>query len=50
MQNPQAHYVCINYGDSDMPREIAKQSVCINDDIGNVLNKLQDNNAEENIV
>lgn len=38
--NPQAMYACINYGDAKGPAEISKQAVYINDDIGNVLDRL----------
>ena len=37
-QNPEAVYACINYGDAAAPREIAEQSVCIDGDVGDVLN------------
>ncbi len=40
-QNPEAIYVCINYGDAAAPKEIAEQSVCINGDIGEVLKELK---------
>ncbi len=40
-QNPEATYVCINYGDAAAPKEIAERSVCIDGDIGNVLKKLK---------
>ncbi len=35
--NPQAVYVCINYGESYAPQEIEDRSLCINDDIGAAL-------------
>lgn len=38
--NPKATYVCINNGEAYAPREIEKQSVCIDHDIGAVLNAL----------
>lgn len=37
MENPKATYVCINYGEAVVPGEIEKQAICINRDIGNVL-------------
>ena len=40
-QNPEATYVCINYGDAAVPKEIAERSVCIDGDIGDVLKKLK---------
>ncbi len=36
-QNPRAIYACINYGEAIAPREIAKQSLCIDADIGRTL-------------
>lgn len=36
-QNPNAYYACINRGEAFCPASIEKRSVCINDDIGNVL-------------
>jgi NAD-dependent SIR2 family protein deacetylase len=38
-QNPRATYVCINYGDAVCPREIKDQSICIDGDIGEILEK-----------
>lgn len=40
-KNPRAVYVCVNCGDA-APREIAKQAICIDGDIGEVLKKLKD--------
>lgn len=40
-QNPEAVYACINYGDAAAPREIREQSVCIDGDIGDVLERLR---------
>lgn len=39
-KNPDATYVCINFGESCCPAEIEKQSVCINNDIGKVIDDL----------
>ena len=39
-KNPRAVYACVNYGDAAAPREIEKQAVCIDGDIGEVLKKL----------
>lgn len=39
-ENPKATYACINYGETYCPREIMERSICINDDIGNVLKQL----------
>ncbi len=40
-QNPQATYACINYGEAACPTEIAAQSICIDGDIGAVLEDLR---------
>lgn len=39
-QNPNAIYVCLNWQEAYCPREIRKQSICMNEDIGKVLNQL----------
>lgn len=39
-QNPRATYACINLSEAFCPREIAKQSICIDEDIGSALQKL----------
>ena len=39
-QNEKAVYACINYGEAACPEEIAKRSVCINDDIARVIAEL----------
>jgi len=39
-QNPKATYACINSGEAFCPEEIKTQSICINADIGDVLNEL----------
>lgn len=36
-ENPNASYICINYGEAACPKEIAGRSVCIDGDIGEVL-------------
>lgn len=36
-ENPKASYVCINYGEALCPKEIEKQSICIDGDIGDIL-------------
>lgn len=38
--NRMASYVCLNYGESYAPAEIRKKSICIDGDIGEILNKL----------
>lgn len=40
-QNLKATYVCINFGEASAPREIANRSICIDTDIGEMLNKLK---------
>ena len=40
LNNRNATYACVNFGQAAAPREIAKQSICINDDIGAVLKQL----------
>jgi NAD-dependent SIR2 family protein deacetylase len=37
LQNSHAHYACINLGDAYAPDEIAKRSLCIDDDIDKVI-------------
>ena len=39
-KNPNALYVCINFGEAFAPYEIEKRSLCINGDIGEVLQAL----------
>ena len=41
-KNPNATYICINQGQAVCPQEIERQSVCINADIGQVLQSLSD--------
>lgn len=41
-KNPNTTYVCINQGQAVCPQEIELQSVCINADIGQVLQSLSD--------
>lgn len=36
-----ALYACLNYGEAFAPDEIKKKSICINGDIGAILNQLQ---------
>jgi NAD-dependent SIR2 family protein deacetylase len=40
-QNPDAIYACINFGDAVCPRDIDAQSVCIDGDIGQVVEDLK---------
>ena len=41
-KNPNAIYACINQGQAACPQEIGKQSICIDADIGQVLQNLSD--------
>ena len=41
-KNPDAAYACINRGQAACPREIGRQSVCIDADIGQLLQSLSD--------
>ena len=36
-ENPKAVYVCINKGEAYAPKEIADRSICIDGDIGEVI-------------
>ena len=38
-KNPNATYACINKGQAVCPAEIQHKSICINDDISNIINK-----------
>ena len=40
MANSKATYACLNYGEAVAPREIEKQSICINADIAEALQLL----------
>ena len=40
MQNKKAVYVCINKGEAFVPKDIATQSICLDGDIGEVLEEL----------
>ena len=39
--NPKAVYACVNLGEAYAPGEIADRSICMNEDIGEVLKKLK---------
>ena len=39
-RNPEAIYVCLNYGEAYAPDEIIEKSICINGDIGDILSRL----------
>ena len=40
-ENPNATYACINFGEAVVPQEIAKKSICINADIGEVMKEMK---------
>ena len=40
-RNPNAVYACLNYGQAYAPEEIRKRSICINQDIGEILLQLK---------
>ena len=39
--NPDATYACVNYGEAVCPEDIREQSICIDGDIGTVINELR---------
>jgi NAD-dependent SIR2 family protein deacetylase len=39
-ENPEAVYVCLNYGEAMTPKQISDRSICINGDIGDILKEL----------
>ena len=39
-ENPEATYACVNYGEAVCPEDIRKQSICIDGDIGQVIEEL----------
>ena len=40
LENPDATYACLNYGEAYCPRQILGRSICIDGDIGDVLSEL----------
>lgn len=40
-ENPQAVYACINFGEAVCPKEIAGQAICLDGDIGEVLQRVK---------
>ena len=40
-KNPKATYACVNLGEAMCPRELERQTICIDGDIGEVMEKLQ---------
>ncbi len=49
-ENPNAAFVSMNYKESYAPKEIANRSLCINGDIDEILNQVQDIMYENNRV
>lgn len=45
-QNPDATYACINAGEAVCPGDIARQSLCINADIGQILSALREDSGD----
>ncbi len=43
LNNKQATYACINYGEAFAPKEIEKQAICINEDVGALLDSVMTN-------
>ena len=44
-ENPRAVYACVNLGEAYAPREIVNRSICIDEDIGEVIKKLKRKNS-----
>ena len=42
-ENPRAVYACLNHSEAVCPRQIEKQSICIDGDSGEVLHRLREN-------
>ena len=40
-ENPRAVYACVNLGEAYAPREIVNRSICIDEDIGEVIKKFK---------
>lgn len=40
LQNPNAFYACLNFGESYAPKEIEERSVCIDADISDLLTNM----------
>lgn len=41
-KNPKTTYACINRGEALCPKEIERQSICMDADIGDVINQLKE--------
>lgn len=42
LANDKATYACLNFNEANCPEEIAVQSLCIDGDIGDILQKLKE--------
>lgn len=40
MKNPKATYACLNAGEAYAPEEIRARSICVNGDVGEVLDEI----------
>ena len=40
MENQKAVYACVNKGEAFVPKEIVNRSICIDGDIGDILEKM----------
>lgn len=49
-QNPSAVYACINLIESYCPKEIAEQSICLQGDIGNILNTITETERPPSLI
>ena len=49
-ENPKATYACINYGEAVCPKEIERQSICLDGDIGEMLQKLGQKEADTHLA
>lgn len=50
MQNPRATYACVNLGEAICPKEIERQSICLDSDIGEILQKLVQKEADTHLA
>ena len=41
-KNPKAIYACVNFGEAICPEDISEQAICINGDIGAVIDELRE--------
>ena len=41
-KNPDATYACLNYGEAYCPKQIEKRAICINGDIGETINSIEE--------